>query len=122
MTDNPFFEVWTTPFGLPPFDRIRPEHFPPAFDRGMAGQNGDCGADHGACHNTRRHTKAHSLKVESLHLLPPPFRRLVHPPSPTLRRMLRAQAPYVSRASRAIHFPRKRGQKRARVRRDAARG
>lgn len=35
MTGNPFFETWTTPFGLPPFDRIRPEHFPPAFDRGM---------------------------------------------------------------------------------------
>ncbi|WP_207477967.1 M3 family metallopeptidase [Arenibaculum pallidiluteum] len=36
MTDNPFFETWTTPFGVPPFDRIRAEHFPPAFDRGMA--------------------------------------------------------------------------------------
>src|SRR5712675_23869 len=35
MTENPFFEIWTTPFGMPPFDRIRPEHFPPAFDRGM---------------------------------------------------------------------------------------
>ncbi len=32
---NPFFEPWTTPFGAPPFDRIRPEHFAPAFDRGM---------------------------------------------------------------------------------------
>ncbi len=36
MTDNPFFEPWTMPFGLPPFDRIRAEHFPPAFERGMA--------------------------------------------------------------------------------------
>ncbi len=34
--NNPFFETWTTPFGVPPFSRIRPEHFPPAFDRGMA--------------------------------------------------------------------------------------
>jgi peptidyl-dipeptidase Dcp len=33
MIDNPFFEVWTTPFRLPPFNRIRPEHFPPAFER-----------------------------------------------------------------------------------------
>ncbi|MGH7094952.1 MAG: M3 family metallopeptidase [Stellaceae bacterium] len=33
--DNPFFEDWNTPFGLPPFDRIAPEHFPPAFDRAM---------------------------------------------------------------------------------------
>ena len=35
---NPFFEPWTTPFGVPPFDRIRPEHFPPALERGMAEQ------------------------------------------------------------------------------------
>ncbi len=38
MTDSPFSEIWTTPYGLPPFDRIRPEHFPAAFDRGMAEQ------------------------------------------------------------------------------------
>src|SRR5260370_39660700 len=38
MTENPFFETWTTPFGMPPFDRLRPEHFPPAFDRGMKEQ------------------------------------------------------------------------------------
>jgi peptidyl-dipeptidase Dcp len=36
MSDNPFFETWATPFGLPPFERIRAEHFAPAFDRGMA--------------------------------------------------------------------------------------
>src|SRR5437763_6681979 len=35
MAENPFFENWTTPFELPPFDRIRPEHFPPGFDRGI---------------------------------------------------------------------------------------
>ena len=33
---NPFFETWTTPFGLAPFDRLAPEHFLPAFERGMA--------------------------------------------------------------------------------------
>jgi peptidyl-dipeptidase Dcp len=38
MTENPFFQAWTRPFGLPPFERIRPEHFAPAFDRGMAEQ------------------------------------------------------------------------------------
>src|SRR5277367_1610819 len=38
MTENPFFADWDTPFGMPPFDRIRPEHFPPAFDRGMEEQ------------------------------------------------------------------------------------
>src|SRR5215472_11298778 len=38
MTQNPFFEIWNTPFGVPPFDRIRPEHFPPAFNQGMEQQ------------------------------------------------------------------------------------
>src|SRR5579864_669992 len=32
---NPLLEIWTTPFELPPFDRIEPQHFPPAFDTGM---------------------------------------------------------------------------------------
>ena len=35
-TDGPFAAEWTTPFGLPPFDAIRPEHFRPAFDRVLA--------------------------------------------------------------------------------------
>ena len=48
MTDNPFFETWETPFGLPPFGRIRPEHFPPAFDRGMAEQLAEIAAIAGA--------------------------------------------------------------------------
>ncbi len=48
MNENPFFETWTTPFGLPPFDRIRPEHFPPAFDRCMAEQAAEIAAIAGA--------------------------------------------------------------------------
>ncbi len=34
--ENPFFTEWDTPYGVPPFDRILPEHFMPAFERGMA--------------------------------------------------------------------------------------
>lgn len=29
---NPLLEEWRTPFGVPPFDQIKPEHFEPAFD------------------------------------------------------------------------------------------
>jgi peptidyl-dipeptidase Dcp len=36
MTENPFFEDWTAPFGAPPLDRIRPEHFAPAYERALA--------------------------------------------------------------------------------------
>ena len=32
---NLFFEEWKTPFGVPPFDQIKDEHFMPAFKRGM---------------------------------------------------------------------------------------
>jgi peptidyl-dipeptidase Dcp len=35
-TDNPLLEDWTGPFGVPPFSRITPEHFTPAFDRAFA--------------------------------------------------------------------------------------
>lgn len=33
---NPFFTEWATPFGMAPFDSIRPEHFMPAFEDGIA--------------------------------------------------------------------------------------
>ena len=37
MSDhNPLLHAWTTPFGIPPFDLIRPEHFQPAFDATIA--------------------------------------------------------------------------------------
>ncbi len=32
---NPLLADWSTPFGLPPFDRIKPEHFRPAFEAAM---------------------------------------------------------------------------------------
>ena len=36
MTDsNPLLSPWTTPFAAPPFDRIRPAHFAPAFHEAM---------------------------------------------------------------------------------------
>lgn len=34
--NNPFFETWDTPFGVPPFSKIKADHFLPAFERGMA--------------------------------------------------------------------------------------
>ena len=34
-TGNPLLEPWTAPHGLPPFDRVRPEHFAPAFEQAM---------------------------------------------------------------------------------------
>lgn len=36
--DNPFFAESALPYQLPPFDKIRDEHYRPAFETGMAGQ------------------------------------------------------------------------------------
>lgn len=35
---NPFFAEFETPFQVPPFDQIKPEHYLPAFEKGMAEQ------------------------------------------------------------------------------------
>ena len=34
--DNPFFKEWNTPFGVPPFNEIKVEHFWPAYQAAMA--------------------------------------------------------------------------------------
>jgi len=41
---NPLLAEWTTPFGLPPFDRIRPEHFRPAFAAAFAAHRAEIDA------------------------------------------------------------------------------
>jgi len=34
-TSNPFFSVYNTPFGVPPFEKIMAKHYVPAFEKGM---------------------------------------------------------------------------------------
>ncbi len=41
MSSNPFFAPWSTPFGVPPFDLIRPAHLPEAIIAGMEAQNAE---------------------------------------------------------------------------------
>ena len=35
---NPFMEEWNTPYNVPPFDKIKTEHYVPAFEEGMKQQ------------------------------------------------------------------------------------
>lgn len=35
VVENPFFATWSTPFGVPPFDQIKAEHYLPAIEEGM---------------------------------------------------------------------------------------
>src|SRR2546430_10382622 len=43
-TNNPLLEGWTGPFAVPPFGRVAPEHFMPAFDRAFAEHDGEIAA------------------------------------------------------------------------------
>ncbi|MCM0721458.1 M3 family metallopeptidase [Parabacteroides sp. W1-Q-101] len=38
VAPNPFFTEYTTPFGVPPFDKIEVAHYKPAFEKGMEEQ------------------------------------------------------------------------------------
>jgi peptidyl-dipeptidase Dcp len=44
MITNPLLADWTTPYGLPPFDRISPAHFAPAFEAAMQAQRAEVDA------------------------------------------------------------------------------
>ena len=39
--ENPFFAEWDTPYGMPPFDRIRPEHYKPAYEEAIRQHNAE---------------------------------------------------------------------------------
>ncbi len=38
VSENPFYTEWDTPYGVPPFDKIKDEHYLEAFEKGMAEQ------------------------------------------------------------------------------------
>lgn len=41
---NPFFTDWTTPFGVPPFDKVENSHYLPAFEEGIRRQQAEIDA------------------------------------------------------------------------------
>ncbi|XOV78663.1 MAG: M3 family metallopeptidase [Aestuariibacter sp.] len=40
-TENPFFSEWATPYGVAPFDKIKEEHYLPAFEKAIAEQQAE---------------------------------------------------------------------------------
>ncbi len=42
--ENPFFKEWNTPFGVPPFDEIKVEHYVPAVKEGIKQQQAEIDA------------------------------------------------------------------------------
>lgn len=57
---NPFFETYTTPYGAPPFDQIKLEHYMPAFLEGMAQQKAEIDA---IVNNTEAPTFANTIEA-----------------------------------------------------------
>lgn len=57
---NPFFETYTTPYGAPPFDKIKVEHYMPAFLEGMAQQKVEIDA---IVNNTEAPTFANTIEA-----------------------------------------------------------
>lgn len=41
MKDNPFLTEWNTPYGVPPFEQIKTEHYLPAFEEAMRQQKAE---------------------------------------------------------------------------------
>lgn len=44
MNDNPLLASWDTPFGTPPFDKIKDEHYLPAFEAAIAEEKAEIDA------------------------------------------------------------------------------
>ncbi|MBQ7736033.1 MAG: peptidase M3, partial [Bacteroidales bacterium] len=44
VADNPFMKEWETPYGVPPFDEIKTEHYLPAIEEGMKQQSEEIAA------------------------------------------------------------------------------
>ncbi|MCF0061153.1 M3 family metallopeptidase [Dyadobacter chenwenxiniae] len=44
QASNPFLAPYNTPFQVPPFDKVEPQHFLPAFEQGMAEQQNSIAA------------------------------------------------------------------------------
>ncbi|HWC62891.1 MAG TPA: M3 family metallopeptidase [Rhizomicrobium sp.] len=42
--ENPLLDEWNGPLGTPPLDRVRPEHFPPAYERALAEHDAEIAA------------------------------------------------------------------------------
>jgi peptidyl-dipeptidase Dcp len=57
---NPFFQTWNTPYGIPPFEQIKYEHYLPAFEEGMKQQKAEIDA---ICNNTEEPTFANTCEA-----------------------------------------------------------
>jgi len=57
---NPFFQTWTTPYGIPPFEQIKYEHYLPAFEEGIKQHKAEIDA---ICNNQEEPTFANTCEA-----------------------------------------------------------
>ena len=60
MKDNPFLTEWNTPYQVPPFDKIKTDHYIPAFEEGMKQQMAEIDA---IVNNTEAPTFANTIEA-----------------------------------------------------------
>lgn len=60
---NPLLAAWTAPFGMPPYDAVKPEHFAPAFDATIAAHKAEIEAIAG---NAEMPTFANTIEAMEL--------------------------------------------------------
>lgn len=58
--NNPFFQTWNTPYQVPPFDKIKVEHYLPAFEEGMRMQMAEIDT---ICQNSATPTFANTIET-----------------------------------------------------------
>ena len=71
--DNPLLASWDTPFGAPPFDRIREEDFLPAFEKAIEMQDAEIeaictSAEEPSFENTIEALEFSGSKLDEIHL------------------------------------------------------
>lgn len=60
LKDNPFVTEWDTPYGVPPFDKIKNEHYLPAFEEGIRQQLEEIDA---ICNNKEKPTFENTIEA-----------------------------------------------------------
>ena len=60
MKENPFLTEWNTPYQVPPFDKIKTDHYIPAFEEGMKQQMAEIDA---IVNNTEAPTFANTIEA-----------------------------------------------------------
>jgi peptidyl-dipeptidase Dcp len=107
MTDssNPFFTQWATPFEVPPFAAIKPEHYSPAFERAFTEHLAEIEAladnDHPVTYENT--IDALELAGELLHKVSAVFYNLAgSDTNPDLQALERDLAPRMARHGQAI--------------------